>query len=229
MLSPVLIAVIIGGAVLLIGVGIALELRGASKTPDGKPSGGGFNPNFIILLVMIFGAVMLIVYTQLTKANLKAQYGSTIANMCETTVFANFDRNNLTSTHQPPRILILSDSGRRHSWHSQLPDNMRAEDQASTDIVACVMSSTHEQVVETCEYQEFGTGTVFDVSRVQYYRNVYLVDAATGRAIAPIVAWGAGPDYCPDTITTADKTLRGGQPQFNYFYDALNEFLGEYY
>jgi hypothetical protein len=228
MLSPVLMATIIGGAVLLIGVGIALELRGASKTPDGKPSAGSFNPNFIILLVMIFGAVMLIAYTQLVKNNLSAEYGSTIATMCETTVFANFDRDNLTSTHQPPRILILSDNGRRHSWHSQLPDTMRADDQASTDIVACVMSSTHEQVVETCQYQEFGTGTVFDVSRVQYYRNVYLVDAATGRAIAPIVAWGSGPDYCPDTITTADRALYGGQPQFSYFYDALNEFLAGY-
>jgi hypothetical protein len=228
MLSPILLGVVIGGAVLLIGVGIALEMRNASKTPDGKATGGGFNPNFIILLVMIFGVVMLVAYSQLAKANLNAKYGSTIANMCETTVFANFDRDNLSSTHQPLRILILSDSGRRHSWHNQLPDNIRAEDQASTDIVACVMSSTHQQVVETCEYQEFGTGTVFNVSRVQYYRNVYLVDAATGQPIAPIVAWGSGPDYCPDTISTADKTLRGGQPQFNYFYDALTEFLKGY-
>ena len=213
---------------LLIGVGIALEMRSASKTPDGKPSGGGFNPNFIILLVMIFGAVMLIAYTQLAKANLNAKYGSTIANLCETTVFADFHRENLSSSRQPPRILILSDSGRRHSWHNQLPDDMRAEDQASTDIVACVMSNTHEQVVETCEYQEFGSGASFNVSRIQYYRNVYLVDAATGLPIAPIVAWGSGPDYCPDTISTADKTLRGGQPQYRYFYDALTEFLNGY-
>jgi hypothetical protein len=228
MLSPLLLGVIVGGAVLLIGVGIALEMRSASKPPDGKPSGGGFNPNFIILLVMIFGAVMLVAYSQLAKANLNATYGSTIANLCETTVFADFHRDNLSSSHQPPRILVLSDNGRRHSWHNQLPDNMRAEDQASTDVVACVMSNTHEQVVETCEYQEFGSGTVFNVSRIQYYRNVYLVDAATGLPIAPIVAWGSGPDYCPDTISTADKTLRGGQPQFNYFYDALTEFLKGY-
>lgn len=228
MWSPGLLAIIVGGAVLLIGVGIALELRGTGKTPEGKPSGSGFNPNFIILLVMIFGAVMLVVYSRLAKANLNSTYGSTIANRCETTVFADFDRDNLTSTHQPPRILIMSDNGKRHSWHSQLPDEMQADDQASTDIVACVMSSTHQQVIETCEYEEFGTGTVFDVSRIQYYRNVYLVDAATGRAITPIVAWGSGPDYCPDTISTGDKTLRGGQPQYNYFYDALNEFLKEY-
>ena len=183
-----LLGIIVGGAVLLIGVGIALEMRSASKTPDGKTSGGGFNPNFIILLVMIFGAVMLIGYSQLSKVNLNAKYGSTIANLCETTVFADFHRDNLSSSHQPPRILILSDNGRRHSWHNQLPDNMRAEDQASTDIVACVMSNTHEQVVETCEYQEFGSGTIFNVSRIQYYRNVSLVDAATGLPIAPIVA-----------------------------------------
>jgi hypothetical protein len=223
MLSPTLLVIIIGGAVLLIGAGIASVLRDRDPT-----SGGGFNPNVIVVLLLIFGGAMLVVYSQLEKWMVKNKYGDRIANMCETTVFTDFSKNNLTSDRFPPRILIMGDNGKRHEWHDDLPDVMRAEDRESTDIVACVMSKKHQQVMETCNYESYSSGKVFTVSRVQYYRNVYLVDAATGLPIATIVAWGAGPEYCPQTIVTANRKLMGSDPKYTYFYDALYQFLQEY-
>ncbi|MBN2305276.1 MAG: hypothetical protein JXQ72_12395, partial [Anaerolineae bacterium] len=115
----------------------------------------------------------------------------------------------------------------RHGWHIKLPDEVRANNKAETDIVVCV-SEERKNIVENCPYYDDNNNRIFSVNRVQRYHDIFLLNAETGGLIRTFQVTGGMPGTCPETKMgergKAD-TINGSQPEYDNFWYQLRQVI----
>lgn len=213
-------------AVVLIIVGVTVD--SASKKQQAQPRSSTSKSSGLKVTLMVVGLVLLAIggavgycyiSSTLAEGRLRDKYGDQIVDLCMDPKGVP-DPSNLPTAYVPWKVVVLEDVAARADWHKRLPDERRAEDKASTNIVVCV--DTQSKVLETCEY------TQRTLDRVQHYVEVSLFNAENLQMITTFLIWGSIPEACPDMITRYTPSLRGDDPlettspdYFAVFYDTL--------
>ena len=153
---------------------------------------------FIIcgLVIVIVGSIM----NAVESGNVQRLYGD-YAGACNPAPAGNKDKDNFPDVDSPRAVLLLiSDTQRRHAWHSELPAQWQAENEDEVVLIGCV--EEEEINLETCEYERDasdGDGTfTIRVERVQNEATIVLINPETGRVIDSLTVEGSEPDDCPD-------------------------------
>ena len=129
----------------------------------------------------------------------KDAYGERLAGLCDPVSGGEASLANVPEGTPPFAVLILEGGDKvRHDWHDGQPFGWVAEDEASTQLVACVTDI--EMVVETCEVRD--DDRIRDVDRNQMSAEVVLLNAETGRRIAATTLQGPEPPVCPEDYDT---------------------------
>lgn len=167
-----------------------------------------------IIAAIVFGsccaifaviAIIMVIVTSISNGiesgNVRSLYGDTYAQACNPTPAGNTDKDNFPDVDSPRAVLLLiSDTQRRHAWHSELPVQWQAENEEAVVLIACV--EEEEISLETCEYEREasrGDGTfTIRVERVQNQATIVLINAGTSRVIDSLTVEGSEPDDCPD-------------------------------
>ena len=229
MISTLAIAALVAGAVSLIGLGLIVEIIARQKQPaTAGPRAGSvlFPTNWLPMIFVLLLGAGVIGYALLLRdraGNIGKTYGEDIAGLCQSAASSTPDERNLKTRIRPFRLVVMKLDGRQHSWHDKLPEEMRAEDRDSIDLVACVGDKRYYDVIESCDYVDGMTGGVYTIKRIQYYQNVYLLNPDTGQPAKILRAWGSAPEYCPDEKYGKDN-LTGGEPSYSYFYEVLVDY-----
>jgi hypothetical protein len=229
MISTIAIAALVSGAVSLIALGVILEMVARQKrgaAPREQAGSMVFPTTWLPMIFVVLLGVGVIGYALVLRnraGELTDKYGADITGLCKNAASGTADERNLKTRVRPFKLIVLNLDGQRHSWHDQLPEEMRAEDRAAIDLVACVGDKKFSEVVESCDYIDDSTGAQFTVNRIQYYKNVYLLNPDTGQPAKVLRAWGAAPEYCPDPIYGTSNLL-GGEPTYSYFYEVLVDY-----
>jgi hypothetical protein len=177
----------------------------------------------IFLLVLGTGVVGYALVLRDRAGNISKTYGDDIAGLCQNAASETPNERHLKTRVRPFQIVVMNLDGRRHSWHDKLPEEMRAEDRDSIDLVACVGDKKYYEEIESCDYTDSMTGGQFTIKRIRYYKNVYLLNPDTGQPAKVLRAWGSDPEYCPDPVYSKDN-LTGGEPSYSYFYEVLVDY-----
>ncbi|RPJ02524.1 MAG: hypothetical protein EHM39_01655 [Chloroflexi bacterium] len=229
MISTLAIAALVAGAISLIGLGLILEIIARQKQPVAANTRAGsvlFPTSWLpMIFVVLLGAGVIGygLYLRDRAGNIGKAYGEDIAGLCQNAASVTPDERNLKTRIRPFKLVVMNLDGKRHSWHDRLPEEMRAGDRAEIDLVACVGDKQYYEVIESCDYVDSQTGGEFIIKRIQYYKNVYLLNPDTGQPAKILRAWGSAPEYCPDEIYGKDN-LTCGEPSYSYFYEVLVDY-----
>lgn len=156
------------------------------------------------LIFLVLGAIIVIVGTIMNAvetANVKRIYGETYASTCQSVPEGAESIENLPTSGPPHRLLLLiSDTQRRHGWHSDLPPQWQATNEEEVSLIGCVTEQSN--LLETCEYWRDGedsdTAYTVKIMREQYESTLVLVNAQTGRRIDSLTVTGSEPEPCPE-------------------------------
>jgi hypothetical protein len=159
--------------------------------------------NFITLIaalviIGIFAAVIFYVLQMQERQALIDAYGEDVVAMCKAPGGGTSNRANVPASPRPWKVLLLTHGDEvKHEWHDDLGPDLRADDKEELAIVVCVHEQK-ERVVEEQPYALERGGGTFVVQRVQYYVDIVLLNAETGRRIAEFPVQGNPPDPLPD-------------------------------
>ncbi len=119
----------------------------------------------------------------------------------------------------PQKIVLLDESGDRHTWTDLLPYEWWPKTIEEAQLVAC-LGGEQEQSVDTCEYSG---GQV--VERYQYSMPIRLVAASTGETIGTGTVGGESPRACQLLELVDTKEIYGAhvthQDVEQWLYDQL--------
>lgn len=178
------------------------------------------------IVIVIVGSIM----NAVESGAVRGTYGETYAGACNPMPSGRDSLDNLNDGDSPRQILILTgDTQRRDEWHSELPEQWRAENEAEVSLIGCVERET--TVLETCEYQRAsneGSYTV-RVEREQQSATLVLVNPNTGRRIDSLDVTGAEPDDCPDDDSdiSTSRTIDGGDPDWDEVASWIEDYVFE--
>jgi hypothetical protein len=215
-----------GGALVLIIAGVLLNSSSEKQQPTRRAaptSSGGSKLGVIILglIVLAIGAGVAVYFiaTEMEKDEVRDKYGDQIADVCKNPA-GSANPANLPAAAPPWKVVVIDEDGTRDYWHRVLPDDRRADDQASTNMVVCL--DNHEQVVEECKY------TSRTLQRIQNYVDVTVFNAENFQPITTFQVWGSTPGVCPELVTRNTSDPEGDDPggygekeYFNTFYTEL--------
>lgn len=181
---------------------------------------------------LICGIVAIIVgsiFNAVESGAVRSAYGETYATACDPMPSGNDSLDNMNEGEAPRQFLLLTgDTQRRDAFHSELPDQWRAESEDEVSLVGCV--ERIETVLETCEYQrssDEGSYTV-SIDREQESATIVIVNPNTGRRIDALEVTGDEPDDCPDDEdVTSSSTLSGGDVEWDEFAGWIEEYVFE--
>lgn len=236
------VAGVIGAALILIGVILEFENRhkarerkiAASKTPYNpyKRAGGcqltwGTRIVFGICVLIGCCGITYLTMEYMEKKRVKQEYGSVIADMCNH-ISGPASQANLGLVARPYRVVVMETNGTRDDWHDQLPDEVQAEDKASTDVVVCVLKD-RTKLIESCPYTGMGGGSVTNyVHRVQQYYDVFLLNPEHGGIINSFQVFGSMPSACPGIegfSGNESETRSGYPPEYEDFWYMLRQLI----
>jgi hypothetical protein len=174
----------------------------------------------------IAGVIMIVValivagyfgYDYYQKYKLRQDYGETIATMCVSPAGGSATLNNAPFATKPWKTVVIEED-KKHDWNGMLPDEAQAKSGKNTDVVVCVMDSGKATVGE-CPYASVGSGEYFAIRRMQYYTDLILFNAQTGKRIADQRVWGSAPGACPrQYLGSKNGSIDGHKPTDNDFY-----------
>ncbi|MGB7338871.1 MAG: hypothetical protein WBC91_08275 [Phototrophicaceae bacterium] len=159
------------------------------------------------IIAVIVGSIMNAVET----GAVRSAYGADNAAACQSMPSGRDDKDNMPDADSPRQILLLqANTQRRDAWHSELPAQWQAENEAEVALIGCV--EQEEITLETCEYNRTaadgdGSFTV-RVELKQYQTTLVLINPETSRRIDSLTVTGSEPDECPDSD---DVTVSGDQ------------------
>lgn len=167
------------------------------------------------LVLLVLGVVMVIVGSILDAvetANVKSTYGEDLASACRPVPAGSDSVDNLPDVPTPRGVLLLiSDSQRRHAWHSSLPEQWRAENAEEVAIIGCVEELERE--LETCEYSRDSARAdqayTVRIRREQHEATIVLINPSTSRRIDSLTLSGSLPEPCPED----DGSMTSGEIQ----------------
>ncbi len=236
------VAGVVGAALVLIGVILEFENRhkardqkiAASKSPytSYKKAGGcqltwGNRILFGVCLLIACCGFGYIAVEYMEKNRVKQDYGSVIADMCNH-ISGSPSQANLDLIPRPYRVVVMETNRTRDGWHNQLPDEVQAEDKASTDIVVCVLKD-RAKTIEACPYTSMsGGGATNYVYRVQQYYDVFLLNPEHGGIITSFQVFGSMPSACPGIESFSgnkSETRSGYPPQYEDFWSMLRQLI----
>ncbi|MEO0565487.1 MAG: hypothetical protein AAF125_25495 [Chloroflexota bacterium] len=170
-----------------------------------------FIAGFIVLAVVI--GIVFAIANAVESAAVADLYGEPIASACRPVPVGALSADNLPDATAPRQlVLFITDTQRRHGWHSDLSTQWRAEDGESVALVGCVDEDYVE--LEECTYEREAvrgeeTFTV-RVTREQHTVTVTLVNPVDGTRIDELTLTGTEPEACPlDEDVTASGDQRG--------------------
>lgn len=210
---------------IIIGVLMDSSSRGKAAPRAAAPKSSGSRLPAILLGILVLaiagGVAAYLILGEMEKREVRQKYGDAIVDLCEGPGGVA-SPSNLPTAAPPWKVVVLTSDGKRDSWHNALPAERRAEDQASTVIVACL--EEHEQVIEECQY------STRSINRIQHYVDVTLFNAASGLPITTFQVWGSVPGACPGVITRRTGDVEGDNPSglassgyFDDFYAELTK------
>jgi len=182
---------------------------------------------------LICGIVAIIVGSILNAVETGAvhsAYGSTYASACQPMPSGSDSLDNLNEGSSPRQVLLLTgDTERRDDFHSELPNQWRAENEDAVSLIACV--EREKTVVETCEYERPSNNGSYTarIKREQHTTTIALVNPNTGRRIDSLEIIGTEPDKCPDNYddVPTGRTLSGGDVEWDEFASWLEGYVFE--
>ncbi len=181
-------------------------------------------------IVLVIAVIMIIVgtiFSAVETANVQRTYGKTYARACQPIPAGSDSTANLPDAPPPLGILLMNaGTQQRHTWHSQLPEQWRAESETNVALVGCVDEA--EVLLETCEYSraaDEGSFTV-RVKREQIVMTLLLINPDTSRRVASQTVLGTEPEACPlDEDVVGSKTLQGDTPTWEAFAPFVETFV----
>jgi hypothetical protein len=180
-------------------------------------------------ILAIIGFIVGTITRQQELGAVRDAYGERLAGLCDPVSGGEASLNNVPDGERPLGVLILeADDKIRHDWHDGQPLGWVAEDESSTQMVACVMDI--ETLVETCENPD--DDRIRDVDRNQMSAEVILLNAETGRRIAETTLQGPEPPICPEdyeTVRTRYSTfgIDGDPVDINEYVTWVESAVGE--
>lgn len=158
-------------------------------------------------------------------------YGETVAEMCNPPAGGAASNANLptgTAGAALKAVALINDDNRRHAFHEDMPEDLRADDQAELQVVICV--AEREIEVENCEYvtDQADQTADFNILRIQKVNDLILLNATTGQRIDELTVEGAMPEECKDSETGtkgSTKKLTGAAVTYNQFETAIRPVL----
>jgi hypothetical protein len=185
-----------------------------------------------VAAMTIIGVVIGFIIATIESAEVRSTYGETIAGMCEDLPMGAASLANLPAVDEPPtRLLLLrTNSGQRHRWHSQLPIGWRAETAEEVGMVGCVLIDDNE--IESCDYSRIGAEQdlyTVSIERMQTTASITLLNPTTGERVAERTVNGSEPDPCPpdsEDLNIAQQ-LEGSEPTAADFQDWLEQFVDD--
>ncbi|MEM9953304.1 MAG: hypothetical protein AAF846_16985 [Chloroflexota bacterium] len=179
--------------------------------------------------MLICGIIMVIVgsiINAVETGTVRATYGE-YAGSCQSMPVGKGDEANILDAETPRQILLLTASTqRRHTWHSDLPAQWQAENEAEVSLIGCV--EEEEILLETCEYQQESPEGFFTV-RVERQQNqvtIALIHPDTARVIDSLTVLGSEPDDCPDDEeVTASSDQTGSEVEWDDFAEWIESYV----
>jgi hypothetical protein len=224
--TKMLILLVAGGAALVLIIAGVLLNSSSDNQPSRRSaqqtsSGSKLGCIVFVFIVLAIGAGVAVYFiaSEKEKSDVRDKYGVQIADICKTPTGVAANRSNLPAAVPPWKVVVLDDSGSRHYWHRVLPDDRRAEDQASTNIVVCL--AKRDRVVEQCKY------TSRTMDRVQHYVDVTVFNAENLQPISTFQVWGSTPGACPELVTRNTSHPEGDDPFGHGARDYFNTFYTE--
>lgn len=178
------------------------------------------------IVAVIVGSILNAVETGAVRST----YGETYASACNPMPSGRDSLDNMNEGDTPRQFLLLTgDTQRRDDYHSELPEQWRAENEEEVSFVGCV--ERDEEVLETCSYNrqsDEGSYTV-TVDREQESATIVIVNPDTGRRIDSLEVIGDEPDECPDDYedVPAGNIIRGDDPDWDEFAEWIEEYVFE--
>lgn len=183
----------------------------------------------IFMVIALVMAIVSSIANGVESGNVRNLYGDTYASACDPVPAGNEDEDNLPDVDSPRAVLLLiSDTQRRHGWHSELPAQWQAENEEAVAVIGCV--EEERITLETCEYERDssrGGGTfTIRVERQQYEATITLINGETGRIIDSRTIDGSKPDDCPDDDdVSVSGTERGDEVEWEDFAGWLEGYV----
>jgi hypothetical protein len=226
-----MVILIIAGAAALILILIGLSLEMSNKKPQSASTtiphgGGGAGSRMLTIMLVSMGVVAVggggYYFSQHTEKKIvKREYGEDIAGLCAH-IDGSASTSHMPAGNPPYGVVVMTADAERHDWHEDLASDIRADNRAETDIVACVTELRYQKI-EDCPYVDArGSSDTIKlfVRREHLYYDVVLMNAETDQPIISFAVWGTMPEPCPDFTrgSTGDlKEIRGTTPQFETF------------
>lgn len=183
----------------------------------------------IFIVIALVMAIVTSIANGVEAGNVRNLYGEDYASACNPAPSGNEDEDNMPDAGSPRAVLLLiSDTQRRHAWHSEMSAQWQAENEKDVALIGCV--EEERLTLETCEYERDasrGDGTfTIRIERQQYTATITLINPETGRIIDLRTEEGSKPDDCPDDEdVSVSGTETGSEVEWDDFAGWIEDYV----